>query len=153
MEKKQVWHYSEFPEDKEASALMPGFEIQYMITKDHVEDDTMAVFGHCVFPPRSSHYAHTHKVAEEVVYVIKGKVVNGSVDKDGSKEEYVCSPGMATFVKKGQVHWTRNPYDEPAEFVFAYYGVSSLNNSGYVDMQKEIPIENKVPKAKVTKFK
>ena len=54
MEKKQVWHYSEFPEDKEAAALMPGFEIQYMITKDHVEDDTMAVFGHCMFPPRSS---------------------------------------------------------------------------------------------------
>jgi oxalate decarboxylase/phosphoglucose isomerase-like protein (cupin superfamily) len=153
MDKKQVWHYGEFPEDPEASALMPGFEIQYMITKDHVENDTGAVFGHCMFPPRSSHYAHKHTATEEVVYVIKGKVVNGCVDEKGNRVETECGPGMATFVKKSQVHWTRNPYDEPCEFVFAYYGAPSLNDSGYVDLQKGIPIQNNVPKQKVTVFK
>ena len=72
--------------------------------------------------------------------------------RTATKWSMICSPGMATFVKKGQVHWTRNPYDAPAEFVFAYYGISSLSDSGYVDLQNKIPIENKVPKSKVTEI-
>ncbi len=153
MEKKPHWHYSEIPEDPEASALMPGFEIQYVITKDHVEGDTMTVMGHCMFPPKSSHYAHKHTKAEEVVYVIKGRVVNGSMDEQGNKTEWECGPGTFTFAKKSQVHWTRNPYDEPAEFVFAYFGTNALNESGYVDLQKQYPIENKVPKQMITHWK
>ena len=50
-QKKQVWHYSEIGTDEETRRLMPGFEIQYMITNENVNSDTMAVFGHCVFPP------------------------------------------------------------------------------------------------------
>lgn len=136
-EKKQTWHYSEFPEDPEVTRLMPGFEIQYMITRDSVEDDTMTVFGHCVFPPRSNHYNHRHRDAEEVVYVIKGRVVNGSIDEKGNVGEKECGPGTATFVKKGQPHWTNNPFDEPAEFVFAYYGVPHIDDSGYEDLRTE----------------
>ena len=134
MEKKQVWHYSEFPEDKEAAALMPGFEIQYMITKDHVEDDTMAVFGHCIFPPKSGHHKHKHVKAAEVMYVIKGKLVIGVTTEEGDVET-VCPPGTALFVKKGQTTWCRNPFDEPTEFVFAYFGVPSLEASEEVDMR------------------
>jgi oxalate decarboxylase/phosphoglucose isomerase-like protein (cupin superfamily) len=152
-EKKQVWHYDEIGTDEETRKLMPGFEIQYVITNEHVEDDTMSVFGHCVFPPRSQHFPHKHKIAEEVVYVIKGQVVNGAVEENGEIVEHICGPGVATFAKKGQIHWTRNPFDEPCEFVFAYYGTASLHESGYVDHKEEIPVPNVVPEAKVTRRK
>jgi oxalate decarboxylase/phosphoglucose isomerase-like protein (cupin superfamily) len=49
---------------------------------------------------------------------------------------------MATFVPEGRIHWTRNPFDEPAEFVFVYYGANSLEASGLVDLTAEVPITN-----------
>lgn len=143
LNKKQVWHFSEIGTDEETRRLMPGFEIQYIITDETVEDDNKAVFGHCVFPPRSQHFPHKHLAAEEVVYVIKGRVVNGSVDENGVGTEHECGPGVATFVKQGQIHWTRNPYDEPCEFVYAYYGAPSLSKSEYVDLKDDVPVENK----------
>jgi hypothetical protein len=30
--KKRAWHYTEIPDDPEVIEIMPGFEIQYMIT-------------------------------------------------------------------------------------------------------------------------
>lgn len=140
--KKQVWHYDEIGTDEETKRLMPGFEIQYMVTDETVENNGQSVFGHCVFPPKSQHFAHRHLAAAEIVYVIKGRVVNGSVDGDGVITEAECKPGMVTYVEKGQIHWTRNPYDEPAEFVFAYYGAASLEKSVYVDLASEVPIDN-----------
>ncbi|OJX63415.1 MAG: hypothetical protein BGO95_00700 [Micrococcales bacterium 73-13] len=141
-EKKDVWHYSEIAEDEETARLMPGFEIQYIITDDTTDNDANAVFGHCVFPPKSQHFPHKHLAAAEVVYVIKGRVVNGSVAEDGTITETECGPGMATFVEQRQIHWTRNPYDEPCEFVFSYYGAPSLWKSAYVDLTEEVPIAN-----------
>ena len=141
-EKKNVWHYSEIEEDEETARIMPGFEIQYIITDETVENNDKAVFGHCIFPPKSQHFPHRHLAAQEVVYVFKGRVVNGSVDEDGVIIENECGPGVATHVAQGQIHWTRNPYDEPAEFAFAYYGAPSLEKSDYVDLQAEVPIEN-----------
>ncbi|CAN5612707.1 hypothetical protein BH10ACT7_BH10ACT7_27410 [soil metagenome] len=142
IDKKPVWNYSEFPEDPAVTALMPGFEIQYMIDEDHVEGNNKAVFGHCVFPPISQHSPHRHSEADELVYVIKGRVVNGQIDENGLVTEYECGPGTATFVKQGRIHWSRNPFDEPAEFVFAYYGAASLDKSGLTDFTDQIPINN-----------
>lgn len=147
-QKKQMWHYTEIETDEETAKLMPGFEIQYVITSDNVEDDTMAVAGHCVFPPKSQHFPHTHTKAEEVVYVIKGKVVNGSIDKNGNMIEYECGPGTFTFAKKNEVHWTRNPYDESAEFVFSYYGCNNLKDSGYIDNKDDYDVPNVIPQKK-----
>ncbi len=150
IEKKQVLHFSEIGTDEETARLMPGFEIQYIVTDETVNNDCHSVFGHCVFPPKSQHFAHKHMVAEEVVYVIKGRVVNGSVDEQGVATEHECGPGVATFVKKGQIHWTRNPYDEPCEFVFAYYNTTSLHKSQYVDLTKDVPVENVPVSGKIT---
>ncbi|MGA2480723.1 MAG: cupin domain-containing protein [Spirochaetia bacterium] len=147
--KKQVWHYSEIETDEETRRLMPGFEIQYMITNENCYDDTMAVFGHCVFPPHSQHFPHRHQIAEEVVYVIRGQVVNGAVEENGRVVEYICGPGEATLAKKGQIHWTRNHFEELAEFVFSYYGTARLNESGYVDEKPNVPVPNIVPPSKV----
>ena len=152
-EKKQCWHYSEIGTDEETKRLMPGFEIQYIVTNENVNDDTMSVFGHCLFPPVSQHFPHKHTIAEEVVYVIKGQVVNGAVEENGEIVEYICGPGTATFAKKDQIHWTRNPFNEPCEFVFAYYGTASLHESGYVDHKEEIPVPNTVPGEQITRRK
>ncbi len=116
---------------------MPGFEVKWMVTEDTVEGDTMAVMNRCVFPPRSYHYKHKHEYAEEIVYVIQGRVTNGHNDENGNNVEETCGAGTVTFVKKGQPHWTNNPFNEPAEFMSCYFGVSSLEKSGYVDMRTE----------------
>ena len=141
-EKKPSWNYTEFPEDPQVSALMPGFEIQYMIDDEHVEHNSRATFGHCVFPPVSQHSPHRHTHADELIYVIRGRVVNGQIDENGVTTEYECGPGTATFITGGRIHWSRNPFDEPAEFVFAYFGASSLEKSGMIDLTNEVPINN-----------
>ena len=141
-QKKELWHYSEIPADEEVAKLMPGFEIQYVITDENCERNTRSTFGHCVFPANSQHFAHRHTEAAETVYVIRGRVVNGQVDEDGVVSESECGPGTTTFVPQGRIHWTRNPFDEPAEFVFAYYGAPSLQKSGYVDLASEVPVKN-----------
>src|ERR1700728_3051618 len=97
IERKQVWHYSEIETDDETQRLMPGFEVQYMITDETVRGNDEAVFGHCLFPPRTQHFAHKHLKAAEVVYVVKGRVVNGGVEEDGTIVEYECGVGMAIF--------------------------------------------------------
>jgi len=137
IDKKKTWNYCEFPEDPEVAKLMPGFEIQYMINRETVPENKQAVFGHCVFPANSAHFKHKHEAAEEVVYVIKGRVINGYTDENGKDVEHECGPGTAIFVHKGQPHWTRNPFNEPAEFVFAYYGVPHIDDSGYVDLRTD----------------
>ncbi len=132
--KKHVWHYLEIPEDPEVAEIMPGFEIEYMITDNTVDGNDSAVFGHCIFPPKSGHHKHKHVNSAETMYVIKGKLVIGVTTEEGDIET-VCPPGTALFVKKGQTTWCRNPFDEPVEFVFTYYGVPSLEKSGEVDMR------------------
>jgi len=64
-------------------------------------------------------------------------VINGYTDENGKDVEHECGPGTAIFVHKGQPHWTRNPFNEPAEFVFAYYGVPHIDDSGYVDLRTD----------------
>lgn len=134
--KKPAWNYKEIPEDPEVSKLMPGFEIQYMITEATVEGNDRAIFGHCIFPPNSAHEKHQHLNAAEVVYTIKGNIINGITTEKGDVET-VCPPGTAAFAKPGQVHWTRNATDAPVEIVFCYYGCASLEASGYVDDIKD----------------
>lgn len=130
--KKNVWDYREIPDDPSVHDLMPGFEIQYMVTGDTVPDNENAVFGHCIFPPKSAHGKHQHLNASEIMYTIRGKVVVGYTTPEGDVEK-VCSPGTAAFVPKGVVCWVRNPFEDEAEFVFAYFGCNSLDTSGYVE--------------------
>ncbi|MGA2480722.1 MAG: cupin domain-containing protein [Spirochaetia bacterium] len=132
--KKHAWHYTEIPEDPEVAEIMPGFEIEYMLTDRTVEGNDSGVLGHCIFPPRSGHHKHKHVHAPEAMYVIKGKLVIGVTTEEGDVET-VCPAGTALWVKKGQTTWCRNPFDEPTEFIFVYYGVPSLEASGEVDMR------------------
>jgi quercetin dioxygenase-like cupin family protein len=116
---------------------MPGFEVKWLVTDKTVDEDTMAVMNRFIFPPRSFHYKHRHENAEEIVYVIRGRVTNGHTEENGEDVEEVCRPGTVTFVRKGEPHWTNNPFNEPAEFISCYFGVLNLEKSGYVDMRSD----------------
>ena len=131
--KKHVWDYREVPKDPAVTALMPGFEIQYMITGDTVPDNDNAVFGHCIFPPKSGHGKHKHTKAPEIMYVIRGKLIVGYTSPEGDVET-VCTPGKAAFIPKNVICWCRNPFDEEVEFIFAYFGCNSLEASGHIEL-------------------
>ena len=33
--------------------------------------------------------------------------------------------------------WCRNPYDEPVEFIFSYYGCTTEEKSGYEEIKRK----------------
>jgi hypothetical protein len=49
-----------------------------------------------LFSPKSKNFAHNHLKAAEVVYVTKGRVVNGRVESDSTIVEHECKAGLAT---------------------------------------------------------
>jgi len=132
--KKNFWHYKEVPEDPKVNELMPEFEIQYFITEDTVPDNDNVVFIHSIFPPSAQHHRHKHMNSNEIAYLVRGRCIAG-VNIDGKDVEMLCEPGTAIWASRGQVHWHRNPFDEPCEFIGVYAGVSSLDKSGYVDLR------------------
>ena len=137
-EKKRMWNYREFPEDPEVTALMTGFEIQYMITGDTVEENEHhCVFGHCVFPPHSMHGRHGHTRSAEIIYVIRGQVTSGYVDENGNDVEEICTEGSSTYTPPNVTHWVNNPFEEEAEFVFVYTCAHSIPDSGYYDVKTD----------------
>jgi quercetin dioxygenase-like cupin family protein len=83
-------------------------------------------FGHCKFAPKMSfHKKHVHKDAEEIMYILSGKLIGGVKDQESEIVE-----GDTVWVPRGAVHWAYNPFDEPCEFVFLYTR-SSLQSAGY----------------------
>ena len=134
--KKHIWHWAEIPEDPKVKELMPEINLQYVITEHTVPDNKTACWNHSIFPPGSQHHKHMHKYADEVAYVVRGRCVVG-VTIDGVDVEFVVGPGTAVWAKRGQPHWHRNPFNEPVEFVGAYFGVPSVEKSGYVDLKEK----------------
>jgi quercetin dioxygenase-like cupin family protein len=86
----------------------------------------MTVVGRSVFFPGAYHDPHFHLYAEEALWCLSGKGVAGSGDK-----EYLLTPGDVQFAPVGEIHWLRNPFDEPLEFIWIYTGVAMPNESGY----------------------
>lgn len=135
-EKKNFWHYKEIYVEPIVKELMPQFELQYVISEDTVPNNNNTLWNHSIFMPGAKHHKHKHMNAEEVAYVVKGQCIAG-VEIDGKDVEQVCGPGTAIWASKGQVHWHKNPFDEPCEFVGVYSGCSSLEKSGYVDLRAD----------------
>lgn len=107
----------------------------------------MVVMGRSVFFPGSYHDPHFHLYAEEVLYCLSGRGVAGSGDK-----EYLITPGDVQFAGVGEIHWLRNPFNEPLEFIWIYSGkeISMPDESGYCtpDLFKkaeEIIKQNRIP--------
>lgn len=137
LNKKQKWNFKDFPPDPLTEELMPGLEIQYMVTDETVNGNNHeAVFGHCVIPPGQMHDRHGHTRSAEILYTIKGELISGYVDDKGNDVELECKPGDVTFVPPNVIHWTHNKSVKKAEFVFVYTCAHSIPDSGYYDEEK-----------------
>jgi len=100
-------------------------DTQQFITREICGSEKLVV-GRTKFHKGSCHEPHMHFYAEEYIYCLSGKCVVGAGDK-----EFLFTPGDFQFAKVGQVHWLRNPFDEPVEFIWTYSGVSMPFESGY----------------------
>ena len=100
-------------------------ETQQIINKNTC-DSKQTVMGRSVYHPGDEHEPHLHYFAEELMYCLSGKGVVGAGDK-----EYILCPGDVQFSPIGVVHWLRNPFDEPVEFIWIYSGANIALESGY----------------------
>ena len=83
-------------------------------------------FAYCSFAPKTSyHKKHVHKDAEEVMYILSGRLKGGVED-----QEFEMAKGDTVWVPRGAVHWAYNPFEEPCNFVFLYTQ-NSLGSAGY----------------------
>src|SRR5438552_734068 len=71
-------------------------------------DLTGLAFGEATFPVGGGHGPHRHPNAEEILYVLRGRAMQGVGD-----EERELRPGDAALVRRDEVHWTRSAGDEP----------------------------------------
>jgi quercetin dioxygenase-like cupin family protein len=65
-------------------------------------------FGEATFPVGGGHGPHRHPNAEEILYVLRGRALQGVSD-----EERELAPGDAALVRQDEVHWTKSVGDEP----------------------------------------
>jgi quercetin dioxygenase-like cupin family protein len=84
------------------------------------------VMGRSVFSPGAFHDPHCHLYAEEFIYCLSGKGVAG-----GGEREFLFTPGDVQFASIDEIHWLRNPFNEPLEFIWVYTGVAMPAESGY----------------------
>ena len=100
-------------------------ETQQIINKNTC-NSKQTVMGRSVYKPGDYHEPHLHFYAEEFMYCLSGKAVVGAGDK-----EYILVPGDVQFAPIGEIHWLRNPFDEPVEFIWVYSGANMPLDSGY----------------------
>jgi len=100
-------------------------ETEQIITREKA-GSTRTVMGRSVYHPGAYHEPHCHFHAEEFIFCLSGKCVVGS-----GKEEYLFTPGDTQFAKIGEIHWLRNPFEDPVEFIWVYSGASMPFESGY----------------------
>lgn len=100
-------------------------ETEQVITRE-TAGSTGLVVGRSVYHKGAYHEPHMHFHAEEFIFCLSGKCIVGSGDK-----ECLFTPGDFQFAKKDTIHWLRNPFDEPVEFIWVYSGASMPFESGY----------------------
>ncbi|MCL4454985.1 MAG: cupin domain-containing protein [Deinococcus sp.] len=102
-------------------------DIRFLISDETVGTHRVC-FWRTVLAPGAAHEKHRHMNSEEVMYCISGHGAEGIGD-----QEYELRPGVAVFIPKGEVHWTRNlSRTEPLEFVGLYTDAGNLKESDYV---------------------
>jgi quercetin dioxygenase-like cupin family protein len=78
------------------------------LSQGESSDLTGLAFGEASFPVGGGHGPHRHPNAEEILYVLRGRALQGVSDQ----ERELC-PGDAALVRRDEVHWTRSLGDEP----------------------------------------
>jgi mannose-6-phosphate isomerase-like protein (cupin superfamily) len=83
-------------------------------------------FGFSKWAPNMSfHKKHAHENAEEIMYILSGRLIAGVKDQEAEVVK-----GDTIWVPRGAVHWAYNPFEEPCEFVFIYTR-ASFQSAGY----------------------
>lgn len=96
-----------------------------LVDKDTVGAEDIT-FAYCKFESKTAiHKKHIHKDAEEVIYILSGRGMNGLGDT-----EIEMVKGDTMFIPRGAVHWFYNPFEEPVEMLFIYTR-PSLKSAGY----------------------
>ena len=126
------------------AGLHGDMETELIICRETAGSE-LTVMGRSVFFPGSFHDPHFHLYAEEFIYCLSGKGVAGGEDK-----EYLFTPGDVQFAAVGEIHWLRNPFNEPLEFLWVYTGVAMPDESGYCtpdlfDQANTIIKNNQIP--------
>jgi quercetin dioxygenase-like cupin family protein len=138
---------------KEIEPMPPGkwpgihgeVETQLIVCRENM-GSKKTVMGRSVYHPGASHDPHCHFYAEEFIYCLSGKVVVGN-----GKKEYLFTPGDVQFAAIEEIHWLRNPFDEPVEFIWVYSGAAMPFESGYTTSEHfddgfSILKKNNIPK-------
>lgn len=120
-------------------------ETEQIITRE-TAGSVQTVMGRSVYHPGAYHEPHMHFHAEEFIYCLSGKCVVGSGEK-----EYIFSAGDVQFAKIGEIHWLRNPFNEPVEFIWVYSGAAMPFESGYATPDTfakamSVYVKNETPK-------
>jgi quercetin dioxygenase-like cupin family protein len=152
--------YYDFPKGKlrlinwrEVEAMPPGgwpgihgeVETELIVCRETM-GAKQTVMGRSVYHPGASHDPHSHLLVEEFIYCLSGKVVVGS-----GKSEFLFTPGDVQFSAIEEIHWLRNPFEEPVEFIWVYSGAAMPLESGYstADLYEEamaVVKKNRMPK-------
>lgn len=85
------------------------------------------VFGRTLFMPGGGHLAHKHPHAEEILYILRGRLVTTIGD-----ETFCMGPNDVCYVPPDTLHVMRNvSATEACEVIFVYGGAPSLAAAGY----------------------
>ena len=88
------------------------------------------VMGRTILMPGGSHTAHRHPHAEEILYILKGRLVTTIAD-----ETFCMGPNDVCYIPPDTPHGARNiSPSEPCEVIFVYGGAPSLARAGYVPL-------------------
>ena len=107
------------------AGLHGKMETQLIVCRE-TTGSKQTVMGRSVFFPGAFHDPHCHLYAEEFIYCLSGKAVAG-----GGNKEFLFTPGDVQFAAIDEIHWLRNPFDDPLEFIWVYSGAAMPNESGY----------------------
>jgi quercetin dioxygenase-like cupin family protein len=86
---------------------LPHCMLRWLCHGDFADLSGLA-FGEATFPAGGGHGPHRHPNAEEILYVLRGRAVQGV-----GEEQRELGPGDVALVRQNQIHWTRSTGSEP----------------------------------------
>jgi len=94
---------------------LPKRDIQVLVGTGSPLSSTRMTFGVTTVPAHTTMDPHTHKVEEEIIYIVTGQ---GYVEIDGTREK--LKPGTVIELPVGSSHFIHNDSDEAMTFTFCF---------------------------------
>ena len=104
-------------------------DVRWLVT-DEIFGARHHVLGRTIFMPGGGHLAHKHPAAEEILYILRGRLCTTIGD-----ETFFMGPEDVCYVPPDTLHVMRNlSPTEPCEVIFVYGGAPGLAKAGYVPL-------------------